>query len=399
MTNTSQPNDSSDSNDTAGQTESGAKDFENQEVPEGMLPLVEPVFGKNAFLITAVPFLVYLLGTGLGSYFENVRKTNPAHTIRGNCRTMASNLRESFNDNLDKEVASDVFAKIDLAQVETAINDESGELSKLVQDCDKLRNVDLATLPESTRGRVKQLQTFVTTWLELDEKVESGDLEDIIPTYSKFLEENIPDADIPKMTETWYPTLYTVACIAAFIAVLFALPGFLKHPFRISPFAIGIGVVGIFVWLGLWWLDKHVLGIGEWMAPNSRAAFNPFVELGPPKPKWWMYTFVGIRLLGLCLVIPIAEEFFARGFLMRYIEDIDWDQIPLGEATWKGLAGIIVYGAMTHPGEIVAAVAWFGLITWMYLKTKNIWDCVVAHSITNALLAAFVIATGTWELW
>ena len=135
------------------------------------------------------------------------------------------------------------------------------------------------------------------------------------------------------------------------------------------------------------------------MAPNSRAAFNPFVELGPPQPSWWMYTFVGIRLLGLCIVIPIAEEFFARGFLMRYIEDIDWDQIPLGEATWKGLAGIIAYGAMTHPGEIVAAVAWFGLITWMYLKTKNIWDCVVAHSVTNGLLAAFVIVTGTWELW
>jgi CAAX prenyl protease-like protein len=208
-----------------------------------------------------------------------------------------------------------------------------------------------------------------------------------------------PDAEVPTLTETWYPTLYTAACLLAFVAVLIALPGYLKHPFRVSPMAIGVGVVGIFVWLGLWWLDKETLQIGHWMGGNSRAAFNPFVELGEPTPAWWMYTFIGIRLLGLCIVIPIAEEFFARGFLMRYIEDIDWDQIPLGEATWKGLAGIIAYGAMTHPGEIVAAVAWFGLITWMYLKTKNIWDCVVAHSVTNALLAVFVIVTGTWELW
>ena len=112
-----------------------------------------------------------------------------------------------------------------------------------------------------------------------------------------------------------------------------------------------------------------------------------------------MYGFLTIRLLGLCLVIPIAEEFFARGFLIRYIEDIDWDQIPIGEVTWKGLAGILAYGAMTHPGEVVAALAWFGLITWMFLKTKNIWDCVVAHAVTNALLAVFVITTNTWELW
>jgi hypothetical protein len=238
----------------------------------------------------------------------------------------------------------------------------------------------------------------VRHFFELEAMDEENDIDRIREVHAKWLErQGEAAANLPKLNTSWYPTLYSVACIAAFVAVLIALPGYLKIPFRVSGIAVAVGVVGIFVWLGLWWLDKQYLHIGEFFAPNSRAGFNPWAELAD-NPTW-MYTFVGIRLLGLCLVIPIAEEFFARGFLMRYIEDIDWDQIPVGEATWRGLAGIIGYGAMTHPGEILAAVAWFSLVTWMYLKTKNIWDCVIAHSITNILLAVYVLATATWELW
>ena len=382
-------------------TDEANQDISGQEVPPGMLPLVEPVFGKRAFWITAAPFIVYLLGTMLGSHFEHNRKVSPLHSLRGSCRSLSESFRQQFGDpkRYPKEDADKIFKAIGLASVQEALNDESSEFAVLVQGCDKLRTVDIESLPYDSRESVKQFQMWITGWLEIQEYEETGELEKIIPAIREFRQKVSPEAEPLKLDKSFYPTLYSIACIAALIAVIVALPGYLKHPFRISPFAIGVGGIGIIVWLGLWWLDDNFLHLGHMMAPNSRAAFNPFKELGPPTPTWWLYTFIGIRLLGLCIVIPIAEEFFARGFLMRYIEDIDWDQIPLGEATWKGLAGIIVYGAMTHPGEILAAVAWFGLITWMYLKTKNIWDCVVAHAVTNGLLAAFVLATGTWELW
>lgn len=377
------------------------QDLANQEVPPGMLPLVEPVFGPRAFWITAVPFIVYLVGTMLGGNVEHNRKVEPLHALRGRCRTLSEAFREQMSDpqRFLKEDSDKLFNDIGLASVQEALDDESSDFSVLVQGCEKLQNVDIQTLPEESHQYVAQLKKWISTWLDIQKHEEEGTLEEIIPKVKAFEKELDPNAEARPYEKSLYPTLYSIACIAALIAVLFALPGYLKHPFRISPFAIGVGVIGIFVWLGLWWLDKNFLGIGHKLAPNSRAAFNPFVELGPPTPAWWLYTFIGIRMLGLCLVIPIAEEFFARGFLIRYIEDIDWDQIPIGEVTWKGLAGIIVYGAMTHPSEIVAAVAWFGLITWMYLKTKNIWDCVVAHGVTNLLLGVFVLATGTWELW
>ena len=44
------------------------------------------------------------------------------------------------------------------------------------------------------------------------------------------------------------------------------------------------------------------------------------------------------------------------------------------------------------------AVAWFSMVTWLLLKTRNIWDCVVAHAITNLLLGVYVVATGHWHL-
>ncbi|MCA9266763.1 MAG: CPBP family intramembrane metalloprotease, partial [Planctomycetales bacterium] len=99
------------------------------------------------------------------------------------------------------------------------------------------------------------------------------------------------------------------------------------------------------------------------------------------------------------LLIPLGEEFFLRGWLMRYVDDPDWDLIPLGLAGKLGILSAVVYGVVAHVGEPLAALAWFSLITWMYLKTKNIWDCVFAHMTTNLLLGLYVIFTGTWALW
>jgi hypothetical protein len=49
-----------------------------------------------------------------------------------------------------------------------------------------------------------------------------------------------------------------------------------------------------------------------------------------------------------------------------------------------------------HPGEFIAALVWFTLVTWLMVRTRNIWDCVVAHALTNLLLGCYVLATGKW---
>ena len=52
---------------------------------------------------------------------------------------------------------------------------------------------------------------------------------------------------------------------------------------------------------------------------------------------------------------------------------------------------------LMHPGEMLAAAAWFSLITGLMALTRNIWDCVVAHATTNLLLGVYVVATGEWR--
>ena len=56
---------------------------------------------------------------------------------------------------------------------------------------------------------------------------------------------------------------------------------------------------------------KSSCGLGE------RPAYNPLDQLAATPA--WAYTFLAIRFLGLALVVPIIEEFFLRGFLMRFV--------------------------------------------------------------------------------
>ncbi|MBJ44819.1 MAG: CAAX prenyl protease-related protein [Planctomycetaceae bacterium] len=112
-----------------------------------------------------------------------------------------------------------------------------------------------------------------------------------------------------------------------------------------------------------------------------------------------VWKFVGLRFFGLVLVVPIIEEFFVRGFLMRYVDDPDWDEIPLGQAKTWGWLSPTIYGVVAHLTEPVAALVWFSLVSFVYKKTGSIWDCVVVHAVTNLLLGIYIIKFEAWHLW
>ncbi len=193
-----------------------------------------------------------------------------------------------------------------------------------------------------------------------------------------------------------YPYTYTVTiAVTTFLVLLFGW-GYFRAPFRVSWLSVVVGVVGVVVWIGLSYLDEHYLGIGNRLS-GGREAFNPFEEL-KDHPNW-MRQFVGIRFFGLVILVPLIEEFFVRGFLMRYVDDPDWDEVPLGQAKLGGWLTPTVYGVIAHMTEPLAALAWFSLVTWLYKKTGSIWDCVVAHSITNLLLGLYIVKFEAWHLW
>ena len=91
------------------------------------------------------------------------------------------------------------------------------------------------------------------------------------------------------------------------------------------------------------------------------------------------------------LVVPLIEEMFLRGFVMRYTQAERWWTVPWGVADRTALMAATVIPVLLHPAEALAAAVWFGMIHWLYLRTKNIWDCVAAHAVTNLLLGLYVL--------
>lgn len=198
-----------------------------------------------------------------------------------------------------------------------------------------------------------------------------------------------------------YPLYYAAKTALTVAAVVFVWPGYRAlMPIRFGLLATFVGIVGAVLWIVLWTIDlESMLGIrdlaGKLGLGMRRSAFNPFEQLASPGQAW---AFMALRLFGLALVVPLIEEMFYRGFVMRFVIDRDWPNVPFGKVTPAAAAAAILLPVATHP-EMFAAVIWFGLMVLLYAKTKNVWDCVVAHVTTNGLLGLYVITSENPAAW
>ena len=218
--------------------------------------------------------------------------------------------------------------------------------------------------------------------------------------YPSFAGEQQLSTDTISQNTITYMIMLVGQIIVAASLLLYFRPIYLRHfPFKFSWLSVVVGVVGIVVWVGLCHLEieKSIMtAIGFGPSGESRPAFNPFEHL---PDTMWRIAFLVPRFLVLALIVPLVEELFLRGWLVRYVEDVDWEPIALSGLGWSALIAPTVYGVATHPGEAIAAIAWFSLVTLMMVRTKNVWDCVVAHAVTNLLLGVYVIWFEQWQLW
>ena len=222
----------------------------------------------------------------------------------------------------------------------------------------------------------------------------------VVQFYPSFAgEQQLVTDTVSQNTITYMIMLVAQIAIAASLLLYFR-PIYLRHfPLKFSWLSVVVGVVGIVLWVWLCHLEieKSIMAsIGFGSTDEARPAFNPFQHL---PNTMWRIAFLVPRFLVLALIVPLVEELFLRGWLVRYVEDVDWEPLTLTGLGWGALIAPTVYGVATHPTEAIASIAWFSLVTLLMVRTKNVWDCVVAHAVTNLLLGLYVIWFEQWQLW
>lgn len=190
-----------------------------------------------------------------------------------------------------------------------------------------------------------------------------------------------------------YPSIYALriaATLAALAAGWGALRPWLGRP-RLWPFVLGIALV--VPWVVLSKLQRDT---GWFAGDTGRVGFNPFELYAAGSAASWAY--VALRGLGLVVVVPIVEELFLRGFLLRFVLRERFWLVPFGAVTAATLATCGLYAVGSHPAEALAAVVWFGAVTWLAWRTRRPMDCILTHAGTNLALGGYVLATGDWWL-
>jgi len=121
-----------------------------------------------------------------------------------------------------------------------------------------------------------------------------------------------------------------------------------------------------------------------------------FVPLDATGALQW--GLIAVRSCGAVLVVPVMEELFWRSFLMRWIDKRNFlDLAPHAASATAMLVSSAIF-ALAHELWLCAFCA--GLVyAQIYRRTGNIWCAVLAHSVTNLLLAIWVVGQSAWTYW
>ena len=205
------------------------------------------------------------------------------------------------------------------------------------------------------------------------------------------------------MAFTWaggrWPVVYPTMYIAKTLLVALTLFTFREHYTKIrwNHWWLGVivGVVGIFQWVPMQlWLQSH---FEFFKPPNPEDVFNPYRDVVDPNLR---LAFLAVRVAGAVLLVPVMEELFWRDYLWRQIlAPNDFKLAAVGEWGWAPFLMVPAAFAFVHGNWWLTSVVWALMIGALLVYTKSLGACIIAHAVTNALLAVYVLRTGDWAFW
>lgn len=193
--------------------------------------------------------------------------------------------------------------------------------------------------------------------------------------------------------QSGYPILYAIKTIVVAVMLFMLWRHYTKVRWNHWWLGVIVGVIGIFQWVLMQnWLEQHF----DFFRPSGES-FNPKQQFESPA---LLYAFYAARIAGAVLVVPVMEELFWRDFLWRTIlAPNDFKLARIGESGWAPL--LIVSGAFAtvHGNWWLTSIVWALMIALLLIYTKSIGACILAHAVTNLLLAGYVLWTENWAFW
>lgn len=185
--------------------------------------------------------------------------------------------------------------------------------------------------------------------------------------------------------ETFRPWLYPLKTVLVGVALLCLARRYPPLNVHSTWFA---GVVGIVVFV-LW-----VLPEGTYPLLATPTPIDPFENMVAP----WVFLWIALRVFGAAVVVPIMEELFWRGFLIRWLINANFRKVAIGTFSWPLFLITSALFASEHNRWLVGLTA--GVVYNLVLyRTKSLYACMIAHGVTNLALAVYVLATGKWGFW
>jgi len=188
---------------------------------------------------------------------------------------------------------------------------------------------------------------------------------------------------IARALSSGFETLYVLRPLAAGIAIVLYWPRLRRLQWRFSWRGPLVGVAICVLWVG----------IGR-LLTSATAMPAALIAMPAAERIAWLVVRIGAAMI----TVPMAEELAFRGYLLRRIESPDFESVRFRSVgatalIFSAVAFGLEHGALWLPG-VIAGLAYAGVA----MRTERFGEAVAAHATTNALLVAYVLSMGQWQL-
>ena len=185
--------------------------------------------------------------------------------------------------------------------------------------------------------------------------------------------------------------LYPVKTVFVAVVLLFLWNRYteidMKTGFSVRNILIGFlaGVIVFVLWINM------DMGFAVMSEPKD---YNPFIF----NNSLFLYLIISFRLFGSSVVVPIFEEIFWRSFIIRYIINRKFEDVPIGKFTWLSFVISSIFFGLEHNLWLAGIMAGVSYSLILYY-TRSLVVAIFSHGVTNLLLGIYVVTTGNWQFW